>query len=488
MKIVSVASEMTPFAKTGGLADVAGTLTKELHALGHDVLAFLPYYRDIDLQAGGFELVVERIDVPLGNDKETARIYHAIHDGVQVYLVDHPGFFHRDHLYGTATDDYPDNDRRFSFFQRAVLEALKAIRFAPDIIHCHDWQCGLVPVYLKTLYKKDAFFKKTRSVFTIHNLAYQGNFPPDSLPMMGIGWEEFKLEKLEFYGKVSLMKGGIVYSDAVTTVSERYTREIQTKEFGCGLENVFATRTDHLYGIINGIDYKEWNPETDKDIAARFSAASIEKKAASKQLLQRDNGFEENPKIPLIGITSRLVDQKGFDILIPAIEDIIKLGFQIVLLGTGEEKYHKILRGLAKTNKSRLGIHIIFDAKMAKEIYAGSDFFLMPSYYEPCGLGQMIALRYGTVPLVRETGGLADTIDAFDKASGKGNGFVFKEYKTEALLECLRGALEIYKSPGDWSVLVQNAMKSDFSWKASAKRYIEVFEETLKQNIKNSKS
>lgn len=489
MKIVSVASEMTPYAKTGGLADVAGTLTKEICAQGHDVLAFLPYYRGIDLQAGGFQLVIDRMEIPLGGEKETARVYHAIDSsGVQIYLIDHPGFFHRDQLYGTPMDDYPDNDRRFSFFQRAVLEALKVIRFAPDIIHCHDWQCGLIPVYLKTLYAKDSFYKKTRSVFTIHNLAYQGNFPPDSLPMMGIGWEEFKLEKLEFYGKVSLMKGGIVYSDIVTTVSERYTREIQTREFGCGLESVFATRTDSLFGILNGIDYQEWNPAADKMIAAAFDVSSIEKKAANKLVLQRSNGFAEKEDVPLIGITSRLVDQKGFDILIPAVDEMMKLGFQVVLLGTGDEKYHKILRSLAKQYKQQLGVHIIFDAKMAKEIYAGSDFFLMPSYYEPCGLGQMIALRYGTVPVVRETGGLADTIDPFNPETGEGNGFLFREYKTEALLDCLKTALETYRNRKNWKVLVTNAMKCDFSWKASARRYLEVFEMALKRDTKSSKN
>lgn len=315
MKIVSVASEMMPFAKTGGLADVSGTLTREIRALGHDVIAFLPRYKCVDLQKGGFKVAIERLLIDVGSEKESARVYHAVDDkGVQIYLIDHPGFFQREQLYGTAMSDYPDNDRRFIFFQRAVLETLRAVGLAPDIIHCHDWQTGLICAYLKTMYARDPIFKKTRSLFTVHNLAYQGNFPPDSLPLTGLSWDEFKLEKLEFYGKISFMKGGLVYSDAVTTVSERYAREIQTKEFGCGMENVLASRRDALFGVINGIDFTEWNPETDPDIASKFSTAEIEKKKPNKAALQKENGFKVRPDVPVVSIISRLVDQKGLDI------------------------------------------------------------------------------------------------------------------------------------------------------------------------------
>ncbi len=487
MKIVSVASEMMPFAKTGGLADVAGTLTREIRGLGHDVIAFLPRYKSVDLQKGGFKVVIERLLIDVGSEKESARVYHAVDDkGVQIYLIDHPGFFQRDQLYGTAMSDYPDNDRRFIFFQRAVLETLRAVGLVPDIIHCHDWQTGLICAYLKTLYARDPIFKKTRSVFTVHNLAYQGNFPPDSLPLTGLSWDEFKLEKLEFYGKISFMKGGLVYSDAVTTVSERYAREIQTKEFGCGMENVLASRREALFGVINGIDFSEWNPETDPDIASKFSATEIEKKKINKAALQKENGFKIRPDVPVVSIISRLVDQKGLDILIPAMESMTQRDLQFVLLGTGDEKYHKILRELAKKHKDRFGIHIVFDGKMAKRIYAGSDLFMMPSYYEPCGLGQMISLRYGTIPLVRATGGLADTIQEFNPKNGRGNGFAFEEYSTEALIQTLDRALKVYQNPESWLGLMKNAMASDFSWTASARRYLEIYQSVSRGKLKSS--
>lgn len=487
MKIVSVASEMIPFAKTGGLADVAGTLTHEIRALGHEVIAFLPRYKCVDLQKGGFKVVIDRLQVELGGEKESARVYHAVDaKGVQLYFIDHPGFFQRDQLYGTPMSDYPDNDRRFIFYQRAVLETLRALGIAPDIIHCHDWQTGLICSYLKTLYAREPLFKKTKTVFTIHNLAYQGNFPPDSLPLTGLSWDEFKLEKLEFYGKISFMKGGLVYSDAVTTVSERYSREIQTKEFGCGMENVLASRKDSLFGVINGIDYVEWNSETDSDLPQKFSASDMEGKRVCKAALQKENGFKVRPEVPVIGMIARLVDQKGLDILIPAMEDMAGRDLQFVLLGTGDEKYHKILRELAKKHKDRFGIHIVFDSKMAKRIYAGSDLFMMPSYYEPCGLGQMIALRYGTVPLVRATGGLADTIQEFNPKTGKGTGFVFEDYSTEALLQALTRGLKVYQNQENWGVLMQNTLKSDFSWSASARRYVEIYQAVSRGKLKST--
>lgn len=487
MKIVSVASEMIPFAKTGGLADVAGTLTHEIRALGHEVIAFLPRYKGVDLQKSGFKVAIDRLLVELGGEKESARVYHSVDArGVQLYLIDHPGFFQRDQLYGTPMSDYPDNDRRFIFYQRAVLETLRALGIAPDIIHCHDWQTGLLCSYLKTLYAREPLFKKTKTVFTIHNLAYQGNFPPDSLPLTGLSWDEFKLEKLEFYGKISFMKGGLVYSDAVTTVSERYAREIQTKEFGCGMENVLASRKESLFGVINGIDYVEWNPETDPDITQNFSTASTEGKKACKAALQKENGFKVRPEVPVIGMITRLVDQKGLDILIPAMEDMAGRDLQFILLGTGDEKYHKILRELAKKHKDRFGIHIVFDGKMAKRIYAGSDLFLMPSYYEPCGLGQMIALRYGTVPLVRATGGLADTIHEFNPKTGKGTGFVFDDYSTSALLQALGRSLKAYQNQESWTALMRNTMTSDFSWAASARKYVEIYQAVSRGKLKNT--
>ncbi len=483
MKIVFAVSEMEPFAKTGGLADVIGSLSGEIKALGHDVVAFLPRYKNID-RRHGLQTVLENLEVQLGSERIKGTVYSVTaKNGVVVYFIDQPDFFNRDAYYGNSLGDYPDNDRRFAFFQRAVLESLKRIPFKPDVIHCHDWQTGLIPVFLKTLYAQDPFFAKTKSVFTIHNLAYQGNFPPDSLPMTGLGWEHFRMERLEFYGKFSFMKGGILDSDSVTTVSERYAQEVQSKEFGCGMEGVLSRRRENFHGVLNGIDLKEWNPATDTEIYEKFDAKKIDKKHANKAALQKENGLTADPEAPLFCVVSRLVEQKGIDILVPAIEALGNSGYQFIVLGTGEEKYHHALRDLAKRNKGRISVHITFDAKMAKKMYAGSDMILLPSYYEPCGLAQMIGLRFGTIPVVRFTGGLADTIQEFDPKTGKGNGFIFKDYKPDALRECIERAVAVYQSPKAWSDLMQNAMAADFSWGASARKYEHIYEVTKKKAL-----
>ena len=467
---------------------MAGSLSAAVQALGHEVIVFLPRYKTVDARKWELKTVIDRFEIPVGGEKEQGRLWERkLENGVRVFFIDHPEFFNRDAFYGTPHGDYPDNDRRFIFFQRAILSVLKELSFKPDILHCHDWQTGLIPVYLKALYANDSFFQKTRSIFTVHNLGYQGNFPPDSLPTTGLDWEHFRMERLEFYGKVSFLKGGLVDGDAVTTVSDRYAQEIQTREFGCGLEGVLSRRRDSLFGIVNGIDPEEWNPETDRDIAAHFSAAKIEKKTGNKTALQKENNLPVSPRKPLIGMVTRLVDQKGLDILISALGPLMQMGVQFVLLGTGEEKYHHVLRDFAKKNKNQCAVHILFDAKMAKRIYAGSDMMLMPSYYEPCGLGQMIALRFGSIPVVRETGGLADTIRNFDPKTAGGNGFSFRDYTPEALLDSVERALKIYEDEAEWHRLVRNAMASDFSWAASAKKYVRVYEITKRRSIEDLK-
>lgn len=484
MKIAFIASEMEPFAKTGGLADVTGCLAAEIQALGHEVAAFIPRYKNIDIQKRGLKMIADDIEVQLGGDKVRGGVLAlGLKTGVTVYFIDQPDFFNREFFYGTSTGDYHDNDRRFTFFQRAALEAMKRVAFKPDVIHCHDWQTGLVPVYLKTVYAQDSFFSKTKSVFTIHNLGYQGNFPPDSVPITGLGWEHFRLERLEFYGKISFLKGGLVDADSLTTVSERYAQEIQGKEFGCGMEGVLARVKGHLHGVLNGIDVKEWNPETDNELVKKFSLKDLSGKAVNKAALQKENGLTVDPKALLIGVVTRLVEQKGLDILIPAMESLKDTNVQFLILGTGEEKYHHALRDLSKRNKGRICAHITFDAQLAKRIYAGSDAFLMPSYYEPCGLGQMIALRFGSIPIVRATGGLADTVQEFDFKNEKGNGFLFQEYKTEALKEAIERAAAIFKNEKKWQELVKNAMESDFSWTASAKKYEQIYQATKKRAL-----
>jgi len=425
----------------------------------------------------------------IGTSKETARIFSKVlESGVKVFFVEHPEFFCRDELYGTPLGDYADNDKRFIFFQRIVLKTIEQQELDPDILHCHDWQTGLIPVYLKTTEAENPSFKKTKTVFTIHNLAYQGNFPPDSLPATGLSWDLFHCDLLEFYGKVSFIKGGLIFSDALTAVSETYSGEIQTKEFGCGLEGVIKKRKETLSGILNGINPHDWNPETDPDIEVNFSRKDLGYKNDNKCLLQQENGFKADIRTPLFGFVSRLVDQKGLDILLPAMDDLSKLGIQLVMLGTGEERYHQALIDLAKKHKKWLSVHIIFDLQMAKRIYAGSDMFLLPSYYEPCGLGQMIAFRFGTIPVVRKIGGFADTVQEFNPKTGKGNGFLFEEYSAKALVGVLKEAKKAFKREKTWAKLIENAMACDFSWKNSAEKYSRLYESVKHRIVKIAKS
>lgn len=476
MKIAFAASEMVPYAKTGGLADVVGALAPEIAKLGHEVTAFVPRFKTVDIHQWKLHEEIHRLAVPLGAESETGRIFrHEAAKGLRVFLVDHPEFFCRDGLYGTPVGDYPDNDRRFIFFQRAVLETLRHLRLHPDVLHCHDWQTALIPVYLKRLYARNHVFRGTRTVLTIHNLSYQGNFPPDSLAATGLEWNEFRMERLEYYGKVSFLKGGLLDADALTTVSERYGQEMQTKEFGCGLEGILVQRRRDLHGILNGIDPKKWNPLLPGGPAASFGPRNMGGKAAHKEALQRENGFAFDPKAPLLGVISRLVEQKGIDNLVGAVPQLMELGVSAVVLGVGEDRYHGLLRSLAEKYPRRFRVHLAFDEEMARRIYAGSDLFLLPSLFEPCGLGQMIAMRFGTIPVVRETGGLADTVQEFDPKKGKGNGFVYRESTPAALVDAVRRALRVYRDGALWRKLVGNAMACDFSWKASAEKYLRLY-------------
>ena len=483
MEVVFVASEMAPFATTGGLGDVLGSLPREIAKLGYRVSILLPKYKKISQKKLTLDLIAENIQIPLGAEIETANIFSYRYNELNVYLIEHSEYFDRDELYGTPMGDYPDNDRRFTFFGRAVVEGLKKLKIKPDIIHCHDWQTGLIPVYLKTLYQADPFYKKTKTVFTIHNLAYQGNFPPDSVPITGISWEEFKFDRLEFYGKISFLKGGLVYSDVLTTVSERYAQEIQSPGFGCGLEAVLARRKENLFGIMNGIIPEEWNPERDPNIEAHFNSKNLKGKKICKEALQKENHLKVDPKIPVFGFIGRLVDQKGLDILVPAVEEMAKQDWQLIVLGTGDEEFHKALRVMQKRHPEHLGLNITFDLKMAKRIYSGCDFFLTPSQFEPCGLGPMFALRFGTIPIVRETGGLANSVHEFNPKTGAGNGFVFQGYKTEDLLTAMRRAINIFRDSKLMTKLIKNGMACDFSWEASARKYVQVYEKAERKPL-----
>lgn len=472
IRILLASSEVAPFAKTGGLADVAGSLPVALEELGIDARIIMPKYSSIK---------VEGDEARIGNPVRHSSKHSAetISNGVKIYFVKNDAYFKRPNLYGDKFGDYKDNLDRFSFFSREILERCKREDFRPDIIHCNDWQTALVPVYLNTIYKYDSFFSATRTLFTIHNMAYQGLFPKDEFPKTGLDWELFNIDYFEFYDRVNLMKGGLVYSDAISTVSPTYAKEILTKEFGCGLEGVLKRRQDSLYGILNGIDYGAWNPQIDPKIFKNYSAGNIEDKYANKEALQKEIGLKIDRAIPLIGLISRLADQKGLDLVAKIIGSLLNMKLEFILLGTGEHKYHVLFEKIAKKHPKDASINLKFDAVLAQKIYAGCDFFLMPSMYEPCGLGQMISFRYGTIPIVRETGGLKDSVREFDPKRGTGNGFTFKAYAHEDLLDAIKKALSAYKDKERWIELIKNVMALDYSWKSSAKEYVKLYRKML---------
>ncbi len=480
LRIALISPEVFPFAKTGGLADVAGALPKYLARQGQEVIVIMPKYREIDGDRHGLTDTGLEITVELGKETGQHKLFVSDHiPDVKTYLVEAPEHFDREQLYGTPNGDYPDNSVRFGFFAKSVPEVLEALGFEADILHCNDWQTGLVPVYLKEKTENGGFLSNAKTLFTIHNIAYQGLFDPKELPKLGLGWEYFIMEGLEFWEKVSFMKGGIVFSDAVSTVSRRYSEEIQTPEFGYGLETILASKRDVLYGIPNGIDPEEWDPATDDRIAARFSASDIGPKQECKRALADENGLAYSTDVPIIGMITRLAAQKGLDILSKCIEELVDLGIQFVILGTGDNEYHRIFEGFKEKLAGKVGINILFDAAMAQRIYAGSDMFLMPSRYEPCGLGQLISMRYGTVPIVRRTGGLSDTVTEFDPRTMSGTGFVFSEYTAGALTETVKRALNLYKDETRWKKVVENAMLYDSSWNRSSAEYIELFHKIL---------
>ncbi len=476
MRIAFCSSEMASLAKVGGLADVTESLPKALAGLGEDVWVFLPLYKQIwverqkDLEDTGV-----KISICIDGQERTAALWKTSVHGVTVYLVDYREYFYRDHPYGTPEGDYPDNPFRFAFFSRAVLEAIKALGLGIDIIHCNDWETALVPVYQTHLYREDPQLKDVGTIFTIHNLAYQGVFDKEVLPKIGLDWSLFHMEALEYYGNVNYLKGGIVFSHIVSTVSPTYAREIQTERFGYGLDGVLRKRKDRLFGVLNGIDYDEWNPATDPKIYVNYDKERLEAKGENKRRLQEDKGLEPMES-PLAGMVGRLVEQKGVDLVHAVVGDMVSMGMQLIVLGAGEKRYHDMLLELQEKYRGMVSINIGYSDELASRIYAGCDLFLMPSRYEPCGLGQMIALRYGTIPVVRATGGLADTITEYNPETGEGNGFVFEAFKPGEFLAALQRAQGVYSYGERWQTLVKRAMECDFSWGASARRYMEIYE------------
>ncbi len=484
MKIAEVSSEIIPYAKTGGLADVVGTLPLYLEKAGHEISIFMPFYKSVKKSGIDIKLSNIAFDIPIGDIEHTVTLWKSTHHGsknIAIYFIQRDEYYDRDALYGTETGDYQDNSERFIFFSRAVIEAIKRLGLSIDIIHCHDWQTALIPVYLKTLFAHNETFASIKTVLTIHNLAYQGMFRQEEMKFTGLDMSLFNWKNLEHWGKINFLKGGIVFADIVTTVSKKYAEEIRTVEFGCGLEDVIKEYENKLYGIINGVDYTEWSPENDNLIPHQYSVEDIGGKALCKKHLQKKLNLPQT-EAPLLGMISRLAEQKGVDLLIVIMEELMERDLQLVILGIGDNKYHQMLKEAVPRYNSELSVNIMFDNKLAHEIEAGADIFLMPSKYEPCGLNQMYSLRYGTIPVVRETGGLADTIiDANDEnlKNGTATGFTMNGYFAAELLFTIDRALELYKSKTPWNALRKNAMKQDWSWEKSACKYVELFKSVL---------
>ncbi|MDO8136086.1 MAG: glycogen synthase GlgA [Candidatus Brocadiales bacterium] len=475
MDITYVSSEVVPFARTGGLSDVAGALPKSLQELGHKVYLFMPLYKKI--KQGPFKLSPTKgsLSIPMGNKTSTGLVYSAPLPGTRIstYFIENTTYYDREGLYqDPATGkDYKDNCERFSFFSKAVLETLQVLGIKPDIIHCNDWQSALVPTYLKTLYKDNNSFRGTASLFTIHNLSYQGLFPKEDMPLTGLDWSYFNWKQLEFYGKINLLKAGIVFSDIITTVSRKYAEEIQTAEFGVGLEGVLRERTVDLYGVLNGADYSVWNPEKDKLIPANYSLKNLKGKKACKQHLQRKLKLPQSDA-PIIGMIGRVASQKGLDLVMECWDELMKEDIEFVLLGTGEPNIEQALKSAAARYPGKASINIGFDNQLSHEIEAGADMFLMPSKFEPCGLNQLYSLKYGTVPIVRSTGGLADTIDA-------SVGFSFQSYSSKEMLETIKKALKLYRDQSKWLELMKMGMLQDWSWEKSAREYLTLYQKAL---------
>ncbi|NLS44544.1 MAG: glycogen synthase GlgA [Firmicutes bacterium] len=471
-KILIASPEVAPFAKTGGLADVAGSLPKALTTMGNDVRVVMPKYRGItDYKTIG------DFPVQVGSRKATAilreGVIRARLDNVEslvpVYFIDNYHYFDRDNMYM-----YFDEAERFAFFSKAILEMIKYLQWAPHIIHCNDWQTGPVPLLLREKYPHDPFYRGIASVFTIHNLKYQGNYPKDVLHLLGLGDEYFTPNSIEFYGSASFMKAGILYADVINTVSKTYAKEIQTPIYGQMMDGVLKARSQDVYGILNGLNYHEFNPETDARIYRNYGPEDHNEKKENKYALQREIGLPPGDA-PLIGIVSRLVDQKGLDLVAEVIPEIVQRDIQFVVLGTGDPYYEELFRSFHKTYPNRVAVEIGFNVALAQRIYAGCDMFLMPSRFEPCGLGQLISMRYGTIPIVRSTGGLADTVVNYEPNKQAGNGFTFAEYSSDSLFDAIIRAINTYQDKRRWVALVENVMRHDFSWNRSAAEYMSIY-------------
>ncbi len=483
LKILLLSAEVVPFAKTGGLADVAGALPKALKELGHDVRIAMPHYGFIDRQKYNLGQVLSNIDVPMDGQSEAASILEGkIGTSVPIYMVENSKYYDREGIYM-----YQDDADRFIFFCRAALEMVKHLNWKPDVLHCNDWHTAIIPNWLRTIYRDDPFFQNTVTVYTIHNLAYQGVFGKRVLEVAGIAkYQHLVPPGVSPENQINMMGRGIFFADIVNTVSETYANEILTPEYGEGYDWLLKERRDHLYGILNGVDYEVNNPATDPRIFQHYDIHNLNGKTENKKALQQYAGLAPETHIPLIGIISRLSDQKGFDLIGHVIEGMMSnLNFQLILLGTGSEYYHNLFSEIKHKYPERAAIFLTFNNELAQRIYAGSDMFLMPSRFEPCGLGQLLALRYGSIPIVRETGGLKDTVTNYDPMTNNGNGFTFKNYDSLAMYTSIVRAIETYHYHDRWQMLIQKGMTADFSWKNSAAKYVELYRKALVHRLEH---
>ncbi len=482
MNIVFATSEVAPYSKSGGLADVSAALPHELAKLGHHVCVFTPYYRSVRKLEPKARQIAQGF-VPVGGESIAWTLHAASSnvsskDKAQLYFIGCDQYFDRDGLYGTAKGDYDDSCQRYVLFCRACLSAVQALALSVDVWHCNDWQTALIPIYLKLLFAKHPLLSGAASVFTIHNLAYQGLFWHWDWPVLNLPWKHYNWKELEFHGKMNLLKGALIHADKLTTVSPTYAREIQTLEFGSGLEGVLQDRMDDLVGIVNGIDAEIWNPETDHFLPMGYRPGEFDGKLKCKAVLRRRLGLAEDGSV-VVGMIGRLFEQKGFDLVVQALEELMRRDIQLVILGTGREEYHQILEVAQRARPEKVAVSFAFDNELAHLIEAGSDIFLMPSRYEPCGLNQLYSLKYGTIPVVHRVGGLADTVvDATPEnmIAGRATGFQFEAYGPNEMLEALDRALHLFKNdPAAWRKIQLAGMAQDWTWPVSARKYVEVF-------------
>jgi starch synthase len=480
MRILQASSEVFPYSKTGGLADMVGALAKALAELGHQVGVVTPLYRGIQQKFSDLKPFDLPIELPLGDDTVSARVLTANPlPNLTICFIDQPEFYDRPALYQENKRDYPDNAARFIFLAKCVAFLARKLELKPELVHVHDWQAGLVPLFIKHQKRNEKWRHAPASCLTIHNLAYQGNFPWESYRLANLPWDYFKPEGVEFYGGLNCLKAGIVYADMITTVSPRYAREITTEQYGCGLDGVLRARQDRLAGILNGVDYSEWNTKRNPFLAFPYSAEDLAGKMAQKAALQGEMGLPIRSDVPLFGTVSRLAEQKGIDIAIAALEEMLPSDMQFVALGSGEAEYEKGLKRLAERYPQKVAVRMGYDHALAHRIEAGCDFFLMPSRFEPCGLNQMYSLHYGTIPIVRVTGGLDDSVVDITEDVETADGIKFIEYSPRALAKAIRKALVLYQNPELMEHYRLNGMSNDFSWEHTCADYLKVYKRAI---------